>query len=82
MGSAFEQVLAGDACAYNLGKSEQFGSVTGAEAQKARPDIQIDNSSAENAAAQPKWWVHQKSLEELYDVRSKVVQKGNENSRP
>ena len=47
MGSAFEQVLAGDASAYKLGKKygelfAQFGSVTVDEARKTRPDIQIE----------------------------------------
>lgn len=86
MGSAFEQLLAGDASAYKLGKKfgelvGQFGSLTVDEARKVRPDIQIDTSTAEIAAAQPKWWVHRKWMEELYDVRSKVVHKGDHGSR-
>ena len=87
MGSAFEQLLAGDASAHKLGKKfgalfGQFGSVTVDEARKVRPNIQIDTSTAEIAAAQPKWWVHRKWMEELYDVRSKVVHKGQHDSRP
>lgn len=86
MGSAFEQLLAGDASAYKLGKRfgelfGQFGSVTVDDARKERPDIQIDTSTLEIAAAQPKWWVHRKWMEELYDVRSKVVHKGDHSSR-
>ena len=86
MGSAFEQLLAGDASAYKLGKKfgelfAQFGSVTVDEARKTRPDIQIDTNTPEIATAQPKWWVHRKWLEELYDVRSKVVHKGHHESR-
>lgn len=86
MGSAFEQLLAGDASAYKLGKKfgelfGQFGSLTVDEARKVRPDIQIDTSTAAIAAAQPKWWVHRKWMEELYDVRSKVVHKGDHSSR-
>ncbi len=80
MGSAFEQLLTGDASAYKLGKKfgelfGQFGSVTADDARKEPPDIQIDTGTPEIAAAQPKWWVHRKGMEELYDVRSKVVHK-------
>jgi hypothetical protein len=86
MGSAFEQLLAGDASAYKLGKRfgelfGQFGCVTVDDARKERQDIQIDTSTPEIAAAQPKWWVHRKWMEELYDVRSKVVHKGDHSSR-
>lgn len=86
MGSAFEQLLAGDASAYKLGKKfgelfGQFGSLTVNEAQKVRPGIQIDTSTPEIAAAQPNWWVHRKWMAELYDVRSKVVHKGDHGSR-
>jgi hypothetical protein len=81
MGSAFEQLLAGDASSFKLGRKfgalfKPFGSVTVAEAQKARPDIEIDTSDPQRAVAQPNWWVHRKWMEELYDVRSKVVHKG------
>ena len=87
MGSAFEQLLDADVKKYKLGTAfadlfREFGSVTVAEAQKVRPDIQIDKSDAARAAAQPNWWVHQKGIEELYDVRSKVVHKGTATVRP
>lgn len=86
MGSAFEQLLAGDASAYKLGKKfgklfEAFGSATVEDVKRARPGIEIDTSSPEIAAAQPKWWVHRKWMEELYDVRSKVVHKGHHAGR-
>lgn len=81
MGSAFEQLLQGDASAYRLGKKfgalfDSFGKVRVAEAKTARPDIEIDQSTAERAAAQPQWWVHRKWIEELYDMRSKSVHEG------
>lgn len=87
MGSAFEQLLNGDASSYKLGKKlgclfSGFGGVTVADAKTLRPGIQIDTSKPEYAAAQPKWWVHRKWMEELYDVRSKVVHEGNEAARP
>lgn len=86
MGSAFEQLLAGDASAYKLARKfgelfGQFGSVTVDDGRKERPDIQIDRSAPDIAAAQPKWWVHRKWMEELYDVRSKVVHRGDHSSR-
>lgn len=81
MGSAFEQLLKGDASAYKLARKfgvlfEACGTVTVEDARKVRPGIQIDGSTAERAAAQPKWFVHRKWMEELYDVRSKVVHRG------
>ena len=86
MGSAFEQLLRGDASKYKLGQRlaelfDQFGAVTVADAQKVRAGITIDDSDAERAAAQPKWWVHQKWIEELYDMRSKVAHKGSYGGR-
>jgi hypothetical protein len=60
---------------------DNSASVTVDDARKERPDIQIDTSTPEIAAAQPKWWVHRKWVEELYDVRSKVVHKGDHSSR-
>jgi hypothetical protein len=86
MGSAFEQLLRGDASSYKLGQRfaemfSQFGNVTVSEAQKARPEIEVDTSDPARAAAQSKWWVHRKWMEELYDVRSKVVHKGSPASR-
>lgn len=86
MGSAFEQLLKGDGHAYTLGKKfgelfQQFGSVTVTDAQKARPDIEIDTSDPARAAAQPTWWVHRKWMEELYDVRSKMVHEGHHDAR-
>lgn len=61
MGSAFEQLLSGDASAYKLGRKfgalfGRFGSVTVDEAKKARPGIEIDTSETKRAAAQRKWW--------------------------
>ena len=86
MGSAFEQLLHGDASAYKLCKKfgelfKPFGSVSVADALKVHPGIQLDSSTPEIAAAQPTWWVHRKWIEELYDVRSKVVHRGSEKSR-
>lgn len=86
MGSAFEQLLAGDASAYKLGKKfsdlfSQFGTLTVDEARKVRPGIQIETTTPDIAAAQPRWWAHRKWMEELYDVRSKVVHKGSHTSR-
>jgi hypothetical protein len=80
MGSAFEQLFGTD-YKYELAKAfgellAKFGSVTVAEAQKQRPDIKIDTSDPARAAAQPKWWVHRKWMEELYDLRSSVVHEG------
>jgi hypothetical protein len=83
MGSAFEQLLNGDGSAYKLGRKfgqllKDCGGVTVDDARKNRPDIQIDNDPKypERAKAQPTWWVHRKWVEELYDLRSKVVHEG------
>ncbi len=81
MGSAFEQMLRGDASAFKLAKKfghwfKPFGAVTVEEASNARPGIEIDTSKPEYAEAQPKWWVHRKWIEELYDLRSQSVHKG------
>ena len=70
MGSAYEQLLRGDASKYKLCKKlarlfKHFGAVTVADAQKVRPGITIDDRKADRAAAQPKWWVHQKWIEEF-----------------
>jgi hypothetical protein len=86
IGSAFEQALGGPGNAYGLGRKfgalfKACGSVTVEDAKKARPGIEIDTSKPEYAAAQPKWWVHRKWLEELYDVRSKAVHKGHHQER-
>lgn len=86
MASAFEQLLAGPSRAYGLGKKfgvllKQCGSVTLEEAKKVRPGIEIDTSRPDWAAAQRKWWVHRKWLEELYDVRSKAAHKGHHDDR-
>jgi hypothetical protein len=86
MGSAFEQLLDVDGRAYELGKAfgavfRTFGSATVGEVQQVRPGIEIDTSTPERAAAQPKWFVHQKWMEELYDVRSKVVHRGTRTVR-
>jgi hypothetical protein len=85
MGSAFEQLLAGDASAYKLSRKfgvlfVQFGSVDVATAKAARSDVEVD-ADPTRAAAQLKWWVHKKWIEELYDVRSKVVHKGKHSTR-
>ena len=87
MASAYEQLLHGVASKYKLGKNlaalfGQFGSVTVADAQKVRSGITIDDSDTERAAAQPKWWVHQKWIEELYGMRNKVAHKGSYGGRP
>jgi len=86
MGSAFEQLLGGDASAYKLGRKfgvlfQSCGSVTVEDAKNARSGIEIDVSTPERAAAQPQWWVHRKWIEELYDVRSKSVHEGTVGSR-
>lgn len=86
MGSAFEQVLVGRASSYKLGRNfgelfRQFGKVKLEGARRVRPGIEIDTSNPEIAAAQPMWWVHRKWMEELYDVRSKVVHKGEQAGR-
>lgn len=81
MGSAFEQLLRGAGSAYKLGRAfgtlfGSCGSVTVEDAKISRPGIEIDTSTPTRAAAQPKWWVHRKWMEELYDVRSKSVHEG------
>jgi hypothetical protein len=58
MGAAFDQMLPGKSTAYNVGKRfgavfQRFGTVTVAEAKKARPGIEIDESDEERAKAQP-----------------------------
>lgn len=85
MASAFEQLFQG-AKKYTLGDRfanlfRSFGSVTVAAAQQTRPNLTIDTSTPERAAAQPNWWVHQKWIEELYDVRSKAVHRGTTTTR-
>ena len=85
MGSAYDQLLRGDG-KYRLGQRlaelfEAFGGVTVADAQKVRPGITIDDRKANRVAEQPKWWVHQKWIEELYDMRSKVAHKGSPGGR-
>jgi hypothetical protein len=59
----------------------QFGHMTVGDAMKVRPGIMIDKSNPARAAAQLKWFVHQKWIEELYEVRSKVVHKGDHKNR-
>ena len=86
MASAYEQLLRRPANKYKLGQKlaklfGQFGSVTVADAQKVRAGITIDDSTADRAAAQPKWWVHQKWLEELYGMRNKVAHEGSDGGR-
>ena len=86
MASAYEQLLRCDAGKYELGQKlaklfGQFGTVTVADAQKVRAGITIDNSTADRAAAQLKWWVHQKWLEELYGMRNKVAHEGSDGGR-
>jgi hypothetical protein len=88
MGSAFEQLLRGDGSKYTLGQNfdkvfGEFGGVTVADAKKNRPDIMIvaDPLHPERALAQPGWWVHRKWIEELYDLRSKLVHKGTKDGR-
>jgi len=86
MGSAFEQLLQSDASAYKLARKfgvlfGSCGNVTVEVAKKARPGIEIDASTPERVAAQPKWWVHRKWMEELYDLRSKSVHEGTAGGR-
>ena len=86
MASAYEQLLRRPANKYKLGQKlaklfGQFGSVTVADAQKVRAGITIDDSTADRAAAQPNWWVHQKWLEELYGMRNKVAHEGSDGGR-
>jgi hypothetical protein len=86
MGSAFEQLLRGDASAYKLGRTfggwfRRFGSVTVEQARLSRPGIEIDTSRPEYATAQPKWYVHRKWMEELYDLRTQSVHKGTTHGR-
>ena len=85
MASAYEQLLR-PANRYELGQKlaelfAQFGSVTVADAQKVRSGITIDDSKPERAAAQPKWWVHRKWIEELYGMRNKVAHEGSDGGR-
>lgn len=87
MGSAFEQLLEGTANAFTLGREfgalfGSYGSVSVEDARKVRPGIDIDASKPERAAAQPKWWVHRKWMEELYDIRSKSVHEGTARGEP
>lgn len=86
MGSAFEQLFGGDASAYKLGQKfgilfQSYGSVTVEGAKNTRSGIEIDVSTPERTAAQMKWWVHRKWIEELYNVRSKSVHEGTIGSR-
>jgi hypothetical protein len=82
MASAFEQLMGSGQYAYRLGKLfgalfARCGTVTVAEARKARPGIAIDNSDPARAAAQPGWWVHRKWIEELHQLRSQAVHEGH-----
>lgn len=82
MGSAFEQVFATEkkrelTTAFG-DLLKRHGSVTVADAQKTRPDINIH---PDYAATQPTWWVHQKWIEELYDLRSSAVHDGGHGQR-
>ena len=86
MASAFEQLFDADASKYKLSTRfadlfKQFGHLTVGDAMKVRPGITIDKSDPGRAAAQPNWFVHQKWIEELYDVRNKVVHTGDHQSR-
>ena len=88
MASAYEHLLRPDHpnIKYNLGQKlaelfHQFGSVTVADAKKVRSGITIDNRTPERADAQPKWWVHQKWIEELYGMRNKVAHEGSDGGR-
>jgi hypothetical protein len=116
MGSAFEQLMRGDASAYILSKRfgerfADFASVTVEEAKAVRPDIRIDAAPTDARswrawkilrrwlpecgaigrvegwianrfkAAQLTWPVHRIWINELYDVRSKVVHKGTAATR-
>jgi len=85
MGSAFEQLFgiegSAKAKAYGLCKEfgdlfKDYGSVTVEKARAVRSGIRIDDTNRERAAAQPRWWVHQKWMEELYKVRNESVHEG------
>jgi len=82
MGSAFEKLMGGNERAYKLAKLfgalfKKRGTVTVAEAISARPGITIDSSDPARAQAQPGWWIHQKWIEELHQLRSQAVHKGH-----
>jgi hypothetical protein len=46
-----------------------------------RPNITIDTSKPERAAAQPQWWVHRKWIEELYQLRNESAHGGTTDTR-
>jgi hypothetical protein len=84
MGAAFEQLFGGFG-KYQTGKAfaallAPFGKQTVADALKVRPHIRIDADPA-RAAAQPDWFVHQKWLEELYELRNDVIHDGTDQGR-
>jgi len=86
MASAFEQVFRADASAYKLTKKfgvlfNACGSVTVSAVTPVRPGIKLDEDPT-YAAEQPNWWIHRKWVEELYDLRSKLVHRGVPTSRP
>jgi hypothetical protein len=86
MASAFEQMFDAEGSKYNLSTRfaelfRPFGHVQVREAVGTRPGISIDTSTPERAAAQQLWFVHQKWIEELYDVRNKVVHTGSHAAR-
>lgn len=75
MGSVFEQLFDAENSAYRLGKKfgelfKPYGSVTVETALGVRPGIKLD---PENEAAQKQWFVHQKWMEELHQLRSKYI---------
>lgn len=80
MGSAFEQLLEGNASAYTLATNfgdlfKPFGCVTVAEALNVKPAIRID-PDPNRSAAQRTWWVHKKWIEELYGLRNESTHEG------
>lgn len=86
MASAFEQMFDAEGSKYNLSTRfaelfKPFGHVEVRQAIGARPGISVDTSTSERAAAQQLWFVHQKWIEELYDVRNKVVHTGSHTAR-
>lgn len=85
MASAFEQMLDVEYKRELVLEFEKlfspYGSVSVAQAMGgARPDIRIDQDPA-RAASQPKWFIHKKWVEELYDLRSATVHDGTHGGR-
>jgi len=83
MASAFEVMVKSDNDKKKLrdrfsGPFTPFGSATVADAQVNRSGIVIDTSQPDRAEAQPRWFVHKKWIEELYDLRSKSAHRAGD----